>query len=169
MNKITITNVVISKGYKDNPVLRFNEAKTSVQFKIGERVYDKKATDNHRYINYSVKAFSPLSERIEKMQLKEGSRINIAGRMDEENWEDNGQKFSRFVIIADEIEYASSDTGKSIGSSTNNNSAGSASSVQNGNGQNAAPVQQQNPPGNNTENPSGFIGYENYDEENVFY
>ena len=161
MNKITITNVVISKGYKDNPALRFNENKTSVQFKIGERVYDKKAPNNHRFINYAVKAFSPLSERIEKMQLKEGSRINISGRMDEENWEDNGQKYSRYVIIADDIEYASSDTNKSNGSGTNNNGADSASPAQNGNGQNAS--------GDNPENPSGFSGYESYGEENIFY
>ena len=158
MIKTIIIDAVISKGYNDALALRFNENKTSVQFKIGERIYDKKVPNNHRYINYAVKAFSPLSERIEKMQLKESSRINIAGRLDEENWEDNGQKYSRFVIIAEDIEYASSDGGKTNGSS--------APPPQNGNG--AAP---QNSQGNNTENPSGFIGYDNFNNggENDFF
>ena len=51
----------ISKGYKDAPALRFNDKKTAVQFKIGQRVYDKDAPNKHRYINFAVKAFSPLS------------------------------------------------------------------------------------------------------------
>ena len=175
MNKITITNAVISKGYDNKEALRFNnENKTAVQFKISERVYDSKAPDKYRYINYAVKAFSPLSERIDKMKFKEGSRINISGRLDEEHWEDKGQKFSRFVIISDEIEYVASDGSKSNGNGTTG--AGSASPSQNGNGttaQNPSSVQQQeNSPENETEMPSGFIGYESFNngsDKNVFF
>jgi single-stranded DNA-binding protein len=165
MNKIIFTDVIISKGYKDAPALRFNDKKTTVQFKIGQRVYDRNAADNHRYINIAVKAFSPLSERIEKMQIKEGSRINISGRLDEENWEDNGQKLSRFVIIADEIEYASSasDSGKSNGSGSNG--AGSAPPVQNGNGQGTPPpTAQQNSSGDETGMPANFNGFDNFND-----
>jgi single-stranded DNA-binding protein len=166
MNKVILTDVIISKGFDGKAAIRFNTNKTAVNFKIGKLVYDKTAKDNHRYMNIAVKAFSQLCERIEKMQLKEGSRINIAGKLDEENWEENGQKFSRFVIIAEEIEYASSDPNKSNGNGANG--AGSAPPA-NGNGQGAAAPQNSpvsppdQPPQNSEGMPSGFGGYESFD------
>ena len=166
MLKIIITDAVISKGFEGKPAFRFNDNKNKVEFKIGNRVYDKNVKDNHRYINFAVKAFSPLSERIEKMKLKEGSRINISGKMDEDQWEDNGQKLSRYVIIADDIEYASSDGGKSNGSG-----AGSASPVQNGNGtapQNSSGSQQQSQT-DQTEPPPNFTGFETVGGGNDFF
>ena len=159
MIKIFIADAVISKGYKDAPAIRVSENKNAVQFKIGKRVYDKNAKDNHRYINLAVKAFGSLCERIEKMQLKESSHINLTGRLDEEQWDDeNGQKISRFVIIAEDIEYASSGNG-----------AGSGSPLQNGNGTAAPSVQQ--PPstqGEQAGNPSGFTGYGSFGGNDYF-
>ena len=179
MFKTIITDASISKGFESKPALNFNNDKSAVNFKIGYRVYDKKAPDNHRFINFAVKAFSPLSERIEKMKLKEGSRVHIWGKMDEDQWEDNGQKFSRYVIIADDIEYASSDSNKSNGNGANNNGAGSAQPAQNGNGQNAAQqnpqtpptAQQQNSSGTQTEMPANFSGFDTFgnDETNAFF
>jgi single-stranded DNA-binding protein len=174
MNRIIITDAIISKGYKDAPAFRFNEKKTAVQFKIGQRVYDKDAPDKHRYINFAVKAFGALSERIEKMQLKESSRVNICGRLDEENWEENGQKFSRFVIIAEKVEYAS-DGNKTNGNGTNNNGGNSVPQNQNGsgNGQTAAPPaqSQQNSSNENMETPANFTGFDNFGggNDNVFF
>jgi single-stranded DNA-binding protein len=113
------------------------------------------------------------------MQIKEGSRINISGRIDEENWEENGQKYSRNVIIADEIEYASS--ASENGKSNNGNASNGTSSVspnQNGNGQNTAvqttsPDQnQKNSSGDQTGTPPTFTGYEefgNNDDGNAFF
>ena len=172
MNKIIFTDVTISKGYKDATALRFNDKKTAVRFKIGQRIYDKTAKDNHRYINISVKAFSPLSERIEKMLLKEGSRINVFGGLDEEQWEDNGQKFNQFVIIADEIEYASNSSDSNKSNGNNSNGADSVPQTQNGNEQNTASAQtQQNSSEENTEQPANFTGFENFDTggNNVFF
>jgi len=179
MNKIFITDAIISKGYKDAPAFRFNEKKTAVQFKIGQRIYDKTAPDNHRFINFAVKAFNYLSERVEKMQLKETSRINIAGRLDEEQWEENGQKFSRYVIIAEDIEYASSDSSKSNGNGTNNNGANSNPPTQNGNGQPAEEQPPQTPPSAQQQNsseaqaeiPANFSGFNDFNTggENVFF
>ena len=174
MNKIILTNVNISKGFDDKAAIRFNDNKSAVNFKIGKRVYDKTAKDNQRFMNIAVKAFSQLCERIEKMQLKEGSRINIVGKLDEESWEDNGQKFNRFVIIAEEIEYASSDPNKSNGNGANG--AGSVPPA-NGNGQGAAATQndtasppaepQQDAQEGQTEGiPSSFGGYENFNDNN---
>jgi hypothetical protein len=73
MNKITITSVVVSKGYQDQPALRFSEKRDNVRLRVGERVYDKRAENNARYVNYTVKAFGALAERIDKMRLKDGS------------------------------------------------------------------------------------------------
>ena len=171
MFKTIITGAIISKGYGEAPALKFSDNKNAVNFKIGYRVYDTKAKDNYRYINMAVKAFGSVCERIEKMQLKESSHINIMGRLDEDQWEEDGQKFSRYVIIAEEIEYASSDSGKSNGngngkSAGNTNNAGSAAPAQNGQGQQAVAAPQQ---GGQTGMPSGFTGYENVGENNPFF
>ena len=55
-----------------------------------------------------MKAFGPLCQRLEKMKLKEGSFINLSGRLDEDTWEDKrtGEKHSAMVIVLDEIEYS---------------------------------------------------------------
>jgi len=107
MNRILITSVVISQGYVGKPALSFNEKHTCVRFKVGEKIYDKQAQDNHRWINTSVKAFSPLVERIEKMGLKEGSYVNLSGRLDEDVWKDekDGATKRMPVIILDDIEF----------------------------------------------------------------
>ena len=44
------------------------------------------------------------------MQVKEGSFINILGRLDEDTWEDptTHEKKSAMVVILDEIEYCAS-------------------------------------------------------------
>lgn len=110
MLKVFATQVVVSKGYDNNPALRFSEKGESVRFRIGKKVYDPHAENESRWINLSVKAFNGICERIKKMQLKEGSYINVSGRLDEETWtdQDSGQSRSTMVIILDDIEYASS-------------------------------------------------------------
>ena len=42
------------------------------------------------------------------MKLKEGSFVNLSGRLDEDTWEDKrtGEKHSAMVIVLDEIEYS---------------------------------------------------------------
>lgn len=108
MLKVIATDVVISKGYDGAPALRFSEK--GVRFRVGKKVYDTRAENNQRWINLTCKAFGQLSERIKKMQLKEGSFVNILGRLDEDVWEDSTthEKKSVTVIIVDEIEYCSS-------------------------------------------------------------
>jgi single-stranded DNA-binding protein len=165
MNKIIFTDAVISKGFDGAAALRFNDTKSVVNFKIGKRVYDKNAKDNHRYINIAVKAFGNICERVEKMQLKEGSLINIWGKFDEEQWEDKGQKYSRFIIIAEEIEYASS--GKSGGNGSN----GSAPPASNENGTESppTPTEPPNSSGEPTGMPDNFGGFDNFPGGNDFF
>ena len=172
MIKAFITNAVVSKGYNGAPALNFSEnngTTTAVQFKIGHRVYDSRVESKHRYINMAVKAFGPICERIVKMKLTEGSYVNIIGRLDEETWEDEGQKRSRFIVIAEDIEYASKGNGKANGT----NGANGATPQ---NGQGAAPSQPptpaalpQQPQVSQTETPPNFTGYSGFGEENPFF
>ncbi len=110
MLKVIATDVVISKGYDNAPALRFTDGEkgSMVRFRFGKRVYDPQTKENSRWINMSVKAFGAICERIKKMQLKEGSFVNLIGRLDEETWTDQNtnEKKSAMVIILDEIEYA---------------------------------------------------------------
>lgn len=166
MNSLILTGVVISKGYNNKETFNFNESKTAVSFRVGYRIYDKKAPDNQRYMNITVKAYNSLCERIEKMQLKDGSHIDIRGKLDEEKWEENGQKFSRHVFIADEINYAPNDGNKSNVNGTHGNSSDSPD--QNGNGQAAT---QQNSSENQSEMPKNFTGFNEFNngDDNVFF
>ena len=110
MLKMIVTDAGVSKGYDGAPALRFYDGENggqSVRFRIGKKVFDSRAKDNHRWINIGVKAFGDACERIKKMKLKEGSYVNIIGRYDEETWEDQEthEKKSAPVLIVDEIEY----------------------------------------------------------------
>lgn len=111
MLKVFATDVVISKGYDNAPAIRFTETEnggTMARFRFGKRVYDPQTKENSRWINMSVKAFGAVCERIKKMQLKDGSFVNLIGRLDEDVWIDQttNEKKSMTVIILDEIEYA---------------------------------------------------------------
>ncbi len=110
MLKFIATDLVVSKGYENNDAIKFtdNGNGESVRFRVGKKVYDSRAENNTRWINLSIKGFGAICERIKKMQLKEGSYIHIAGRYDEESWNDEktGPK-TQPVIILEDIEYAS--------------------------------------------------------------
>lgn len=125
MLKMIVTDAVVSKGFDNNPAIRFYNGENGFQsatFRIGKRVYDSKAEKNHRWINLTVKGFGEVCERIKKMKLKEGSFINLIARYDEETWDDNsGEKRTAPVLYLDEIEYCSS------GGNGQKNGQGSAS------------------------------------------
>ena len=109
MFKVIVTNAVISKGYNGAPALRFSENGENVRFRFGKKVYDPRAENNTKWINMSAKAFDLVCERIKKMQLKEGSFVNLSGRIDEDVWEDTAtrERKNALVVILDEIEYCS--------------------------------------------------------------
>ncbi len=158
MLKVFATQVVVSKGYDNTPALRFSENGDSVRFRIGKKVYDPHAENDSRWINLPVKAFNGVCERIKKMQLKEGSFVNLIGRLDEDSWEDKDTKETRkiMVIILDDIEYASGG-----GKSKENQAAcrtaecGSPEYCSSGSPQNAASA-----PATGAEASGDFTGYE---------
>jgi len=148
MQKTILTGVVISKGYDNQPAIRFSEKGDCARFKVGCKVYDKRAENNARWINFSVKAFGSLAERISKMGLKESSYVNLSGRPDEDVWDDHGTTKRQPVIILDEIEYCFSGEKKQSA-------------------QSETPEAQETPPdpaGNGT-----FTGYEPFSGGNELY
>jgi single-stranded DNA-binding protein len=162
MIKMTVTNAAVSKGFGDNPAIRFSEnaenpSQSSARFRVGMRVYDKHAENNHRYVNINVKVFGYLVERVKSMKLDAGTYVNITGRYDEETWDDQTthEKKSAPVLIADEIEFCHS------GSAGNGNGSGG-----NGNGYDSAP-----PAGNGqTQSPKdNFAGFEGFGGSNPYF
>lgn len=159
MFKGFVTNVVISKGYDETPALKFSEKGDSVRFRIGKKVYDPRAENENRWINMPVKAFGAVCERIKKMQLKEGSYVNLLGRLDEDVWTDkNTQEEKRMmVIIVDDIEYASGG-GKSKEGQNQGTEQPSAKTE--------AP--KQTAPANNPMESESFTGFEPFGAGNMF-
>ena len=141
-----ITNAVVSRGYDNTPAVQFSE-KGSARFRFGKKVYDSRVEGNYRWVNMTVKVFGNLVERIQKMQLKEGSYINMMGHLDEDTWQDKktGETRSAMVLILDEIEYASP--------------APKNKDEHKGN-QNQYAQNPQSPASPGREEPSGFTGFE---------
>jgi len=156
MLKVLSTNVVISKGYDNNPALKFHNGENgrSVRFRIGMKIYDPSAPNNSRWINLAVKAFNGMCDRIEKMKLDEGSYVNIYGKLDEETWNDSeGKPRSAMVIIVDDIEYAGGGKPKDGTSGGNNQPANTGNT-------NASTPPNASPQGPSTGD--NFTGYQNF-------
>lgn len=157
MLKVFATQVVVSRGYDGAAAIRFSEKGDAVRFRIGKKVYDPNAENNARWVNLAVKGFGPVCERIRKMQLKDGSFVNLIGRLDEDVWEDQQtcEKRSAMVIILDDIEYASSGGKSKDGQNTNETRT-----------QYAAPATPASPtPAYNGD----FTGYEAFGSGNSFF
>ena len=59
MLKMIITEAVVSKGYNNDPAIRYFDIENSGQaanFRIGKRIYDGRAENKHRWLNFTVKA-----------------------------------------------------------------------------------------------------------------
>lgn len=153
------TQVVVSRGYDGAAAIKFSEKGDAVRFRIGKKVYDPNAENNARWINMAVKGFGPICERIKKMQLKDGSFVNLIGRLDEDVWEDQQthEKKSAMVIILDDIEYASGG-GKSKDSQNTDEAQGHPAAS-------TAPATPAAAPANN----GGFTGYESFGGGNSFF
>ena len=111
MMKIFISDAVVSKGYDGAPAIRFFNSENGGEFavfQVGNRKYDSREENNHRWVNLKIKAFGEICERIKKMKLKEGSVVTIFGDYDEERWTDkeSKEKRSRPVINLDDIQYS---------------------------------------------------------------
>lgn len=168
MLKFFASDVVVSKGYQNTPAIKFSEKGDFVRFRVGQKVYDPRAENNHRWINITVKCFdASLIDRIRKMGLKEGSFINLTGRYDEDVWEDEETKEKRSMpcVILDDLEYSGGGGKRSgDGQKANNNQSNSASAPA------AAPaVSPAATPQENYQMPGNFTGYESFGGGNNFF
>ncbi len=70
---------------------------------FGVSVYNGKGQDGKaKYFSVGVKCFKELAENVGN-SIKKGDYVTVSGRLDLEQWEKDGQKHSRMVIIADTI------------------------------------------------------------------
>ena len=70
MMKIFISDAVVSKGYDGAPAIRFFNSENGGEFavfQVGNRKYDSREENNHRWVNLKIKAFGEICERIKKM------------------------------------------------------------------------------------------------------
>ena len=109
---LSVTGAIVSKGYDDQPAIRFSEKGDFARFRFSCSKYDKNAANNKRWINMAAKAFGDECQRIRKMQLKEGSYINLVGEYDEETWVDPNtqEQKTASVLTLLHIEYAGGGT-----------------------------------------------------------
>ena len=164
MLKIFASNVVVSKGYQNSPALKFSEKGDFVRFRVGQKVYDPRAEDNHRWINLTIKCFdASLVDRIRKMGLKEGSFISLSGRYDEDVWEDeeSREKRSMPVIILDELEFSGGGKRTGDGQKINTGKGTSAPAATN-------PASAVDAAGGHPM-PGHFLGYEGFGGGNNFF
>lgn len=166
MLKFFASNVVVSKGYQNAPALKFSDKGDFVRFRVGQKVYDPRAEDNHRWVNLTVKCFdAALVDRIRKMGLKEGSFISLSGRYDEDVWEDEQTKEKRSipVIILDELEFSGGGkrTGDGQKAASDNTASAPASS--------APAASAQTAPHEDYQMPGNFMGYENFGGGSNFF
>ena len=166
MLKFFASDVVVSKGYQNTPAIKFSEKGDFVRFRVGQKVYDPRAENNHRWINITVKCFdASLVDRIRKMGLKEGSFINLTGRYDEDVWEDDETKEKRSMpcVILDDLEYSGGGGKRSgDGQKSSNNQSNSTSALTASAAPSAVPQENYQMPGN-------FTGYESFGGGNNFF
>ena len=179
MLKMIVTGAIVSKGYNENPAIRFFDNEKGGQtatFRIGQKVFDSRAENNHRWINLTVKAFGEICERIKKMKLKEGSYINLIARYDEDSWEDRetGAPRTAPVLILDEIQYSGSGGGQKNGKNANGEVGGTedpsadASDQPSGTPSQRMGYQPSSQPAPSL--PGNFTGYENFgSQENPYF
>ena len=166
MMKIFISDAVVSKGYDGAPAIRFFNSENGGEFavfQVGNRKYDSREENNHRWVNLKIKAFGEICERIKKMKLKEGSVVTIFGDYDEERWTDKESKEKRSspVINLDDIQYSYSGSGQKKGQN-----GGAQSSSYPATGQSQPPAA---PPASSGAMPQGFTGYESFSGGNNPY
>lgn len=71
---------------------------------INEYATNKNGERTQKPLFLDVETWNKSAENAKKY-LQKGSSVGIQGRLKQNSWEKNGQKFTKIVIIADKIEY----------------------------------------------------------------
>ena len=125
---LILDNVVISKGYGDNPAIRISngEKGSLARFGVGKKMYHPRADDKIKWVNLQVKTDRPdLIEQIKRMQLKEGSWVNLKGEIRVEAWQDQTTKEEKegFVLYLASVGYAGGGNGRTKNSENSGESS----------------------------------------------
>ncbi|MGV0949395.1 MAG: single-stranded DNA-binding protein [Azonexus sp.] len=99
--------IVMTGGLVDDPELRFTPSGKAV---IGFRLAGKKrvrdangqwADGDPIYMN--VTAWERVAENAAETIKRKGQRVTVTGRLEQQWWEKDGQKNSKYVIVADSV------------------------------------------------------------------
>ena len=108
-NLIILQNVGISKGRDDVEAVKFDETtqKTpKASFNGFKGLYDAKAENRTKWLNYFFVAYGDVASKMQKMGLKEKSFVNIVGHLDQNHSvASDGTKRTYNSIVIDQIEY----------------------------------------------------------------
>src|ERR1035437_4789524 len=110
-NVIILSRVGISPSKKEGEgSIKYEETTTKkpkATFRGFKSVYDAKAENNTRWLNFNFEAYGDVVEKMKKMGLKEKSFINIMGHIDQTTYKDGNDNNRMFEkIIIDHVEYA---------------------------------------------------------------
>lgn len=73
MMKIFISDAVVSKGYDGAPAIRFFNSENGGEFavfQVGNRKYDSREENNHRWVNLKIKGNTGTENCVQKMSLR---------------------------------------------------------------------------------------------------
>lgn len=108
-NMVILSKVGISPK-KEGEAIRYEKTTTGkpkATFRGFKSVYDSKAENNTRWLNYNFEAYGDVVEKMRKMSLKEKSFINIIGHLDQASYKDeSGNSRVYEKIVVDHVEYA---------------------------------------------------------------
>lgn len=101
MNTVVLSGVTII-ATKDQPAVAFEKTNTGTRatFRCAEEIFDPAYQDKKRMNNYFIDARGYMAERVNKMKLQSGSKVNITCRMD----------FSLSVLDRQEVKMSKDDS-----------------------------------------------------------
>jgi len=106
LNKV----MVVGRLTRDPEVRHIQTGSAVAKFDIAvnRRYRDPKTGENKEEVCYlTVEAWERQAEFVEQYFTK-GKAIYVEGRLRQDNWEKDGQKFSRLLIRADRLQFAES-------------------------------------------------------------
>lgn len=105
LNKVFLNgNITNDLNEKSFVFIGNGTAKLSVSIAVNKSIKRGDSWENKPSF-FEVVCWGKLAERI-KGYAKKGQRISVSGELSQESWESNGQKHSKVVVIADNVELA---------------------------------------------------------------
>ena len=108
---LDLNKVMVVGRLKRDPVVRHIQTGSAVakfDIAVNRRYRDPKTGENKEEVCYlTVEAWERQAEFVEQYFTK-GKAIYVEGRLRQDNWEKDGQKFSKLLIRADRVQFVES-------------------------------------------------------------